>query len=90
MIQTEQLLRIEIRKDVYMKTISFKEFRNLPKHVLVLWIAALSLALIGGALLVMNMLDKGNIALSTALAFIVTGQVINVFGLMKYRDRLYK
>lgn len=73
-----------------MKTISFKEFRKLPKRVLVLWIAALSLALIGGILLVMNILDKGNIALSTALAFIVAGQVINVFGLMKYKDRLYK
>lgn len=82
--------RIRYRKDMKMRKISFNGFKNLPKKVLVMWIAACALALTGLVLMVMNMLGTGNIPLAAAMALIVAGQVINIFGIGRYKDRLYK
>ncbi len=73
-----------------MKVIDFKEFPKMPMSVRVMCFISLGLVLTGMTMLIMNIMDKGNVQLSVALAFIVASQVITVFGLKGYKDRMYK
>ena len=82
--------RSEDERKKTMRTIRFNEFKNLPVHVLVMYIAALLIAVTGMVLLILNILEIGNLPLAAGMACIVAAQVINLFGICKYKDRLYQ
>jgi hypothetical protein len=72
-----------------MKVISFKEFRNVPMRVRIMWIAALLIAATGMVLILVDVYtDRG--ILTAGMACVVASQIINLFGICRYKDRLYK
>ncbi|MCR4740363.1 MAG: hypothetical protein K5886_08935 [Lachnospiraceae bacterium] len=73
-----------------MRIICFRELKNLPKQVTVMWILALLFALAGITLLLLDMFGVTENTLKYALACVVIGQLINIFCLRKYKDRLYR
>ena len=72
-----------------MKVISFKEFRNVPMRVRVMYIAAMIIAVTGMALILINVFTEKN-SLTAGMACVVASQIINIFGICKYKDKLYK
>jgi membrane protein YdbS with pleckstrin-like domain len=73
-----------------MKIISFKNFNDVPVCARVMWILELVLVLIGMVTLLLNAFEICSIKLCVSLAFIVAAQIINVFALNKYKDKMYK
>ena len=73
-----------------MRIISFKEMKNLPGRVTVMWIVALLLAVAGMALILLDMFEVMHDTLTIALTCIVSSMLITLFGLRGYKDRLYK
>ena len=73
-----------------MKVISFKSFKEVPGCVKVMWAIALTLVVAGGVTLALDMAGIVSIKLCVSLALIVAAQMINVFGIRKYKDVLYK
>lgn len=73
-----------------MKVISFKSFKDVPGCVRVMWVIAFTLAVAGGVTLALDMTGVVSIKLCVSLALVVAAQVINVFGIRKYKDVLYK
>ena len=70
-----------------MSRISFAELKEAPVSIKVMYAAAMILALVGMILLIMNIYEFGNIRLAVPMAFIVAGQVINLFGICRYSKR---
>ena len=70
-----------------MKKISFEELGKAPKSIIAMYIVSLLVVVAGVVLLVMNMLDLGNVTLSAALACIVASQFISLFALSKHRTQ---
>ena len=72
-----------------MKVISFKEFKNVPMRVRIMWIAALTTAVIGMVFILIDVFTDMEV-LTAGMACVVAGQIINLFGVCRYKDRLYK
>ena len=70
-----------------MSRISFAELKEAPVSIKIMYAVTLVLALVGMIFLVMNILEVGNIRLAVPMAFIVAGQVINLFGICRYSRR---
>ena len=70
--------------------IKVKGYKDLPKSAVVTWTIAVVLCLIGLGLM---FLDMANILVTKTyiqLAFIVVGQFINIFNIIKYKDNFQK
>ena len=72
-----------------MKVISFKEFKNVPMRVRVMWIAALTIAVAGMGLILADVFSAYD-CLTAGMACVVAAQIINLFGICRYKDKLYK
>ena len=72
-----------------MKTLNYAAFKELPVQAKVLWTIALVFALVGMALLVLDMFELLSVRLWISLLIINVSLWINVFCLRKYRDRMY-
>ena len=64
--------------------ISFAELKEAPVSIKLMYAVTLIVALVGMILLVMNIFEIGNIRLAVPMALIVTGQIINLFGICRY------
>lgn len=73
-----------------MKIISFKNFKDVPVCARVMWVIELVLVLIGIVTMLLDVFEICSIKLCVSMAFIVAAQIINVFALNKYKDKMYK
>ena len=67
-----------------------KGYKDLPKTAVVTWTISVVLCLIGLGLMFLDM--AGVVATKTyiQLAFIVVGQFINIFNIIKYKDHFQR
>ncbi len=72
-----------------MKVISFREFKNVPMSVRVMCIAAMIIAVTGMVLILINVFTARN-SLTAGMACVVAAQIINIFGICKHKDKLYR
>ena len=63
-----------------------KGYKDLPKSAIVSWIVAVVLCLIGLGLMFLDMADILEVKTYIQLAFILVGQYINIFNIIKYKD----
>ena len=67
-----------------------KGYKNLPKSAIVSWIVAVVLCLIGLGLMFLDMADILEVKTYIQLAFILVGQYINIFNIIKYKDHFQR
>ena len=67
-----------------------KGYKDLPKSAIVSWIVAVVLCLIGLGLMFLDMADILEVKTYIQLAFILVGQYINIFNIIKYRDHFHR
>ena len=73
-----------------MKVIDIKGFMNVPVCAKVMWGISFILAMAGVVTIMLDIFEICEIKLCVSLALVVASQIINVFGLRKYKDILYK
>lgn len=67
-----------------------KGYKDLPKSAIVSWIVAVVLCLIGLGLMFLDMADIIEVKTYIQLAFILVGQYINIFNIIKYKDHFQR
>ena len=67
-----------------------KGYKDLPKSAIVSWIVAVVLCLIGLGLMFLDMADILEVKTYIQLAFILVGQYINIFNIIKYKDHFQR
>ena len=67
-----------------------KGYKDLPKSAIVSWIVAVVLCLIGLGLIFLDMADILEVKTYIQLAFILVGQYINIFNIIKYKDHFQR
>ena len=67
-----------------------KGYDDLPKRDIVLWIISVVLCLIGLGLMFLEMADILEVKTYIQLAFIVVGQFINIFCIIKNKDKFHR
>ena len=67
-----------------------KGYKALPKSAIVSWIVAVVLCLIGLGLMFLDMADILEVKTYIQLAFILVGQYINIFNIIKYKDHFQR
>ena len=67
-----------------------KGYKDLPKSAIVSWIVAVVLCLIGLGLMFLYMADILEVKTYIQLAFILVGQYINIFNIIKYKDHFQR
>ena len=65
-------------------------YKDLPKSAIVSWIVAVVLCLIGLGLMFLDMADILEVKTYIQLAFILVGQYINIFNIIKYKDHFQR
>ncbi len=73
-----------------MKVMDFRSFKDLPKRVVVAYIVSAFFALSGLVLIILDMTEVASIPLKFGMGLIVISQIISLFNVWKYRNRMYK
>ena len=67
-----------------------KGYKDLPKSAIVSWIVAVVLCLIGLGLMFLDMADILEVKTYIQLAFILVGQYINIFNIIKFKNHFQR
>ena len=67
-----------------------KGYKDLPKSAVVTWTISVILCLIGLGLMFLDMADILEVKTYIQLAFIVVGQFINIFCIIKNKDKFHR
>ncbi|MCR5103255.1 MAG: hypothetical protein K6B68_02200 [Eubacterium sp.] len=73
-----------------MKVINFKRFKELPVAARIIWALAFICAMIGIVTIFLSVAEIYEVQLCVSLAFCVASQILNTFGLRKYKDIIYR
>ena len=72
------------------RVIDFKSFKELPKSVVAAYIVSVVFALGGLSLIIFDMLGVAPVPQKYGMGLIVISQIISLFNVRKYRDKMFR